>query len=234
MQRRSIIVTGVSSGIGEAIAKKLIADGMHVLGISRRSPKFSHENLKHFAFDLKRIKEIPSLCRSIIQTFPKVNGLLCNAGSGLFGNLEELSFAEIDAMIDIHLRSNFALIKTLLPHFKRQEMSDLLFMGSEAGLQGKRQGSIYCACKFALRGFAQALREECAGSHVRVSIIQPGMVRTSFHDSFSFEPGKEHCQALLPHDVAEAASLILNLPSNAVCDELILSPLKKVLHFKNR
>jgi NADP-dependent 3-hydroxy acid dehydrogenase YdfG len=91
---------------------------------------------------------------------------------------------------------------------------------------------VYCASKFALRGFAQALRDECANSGLRVSIVNPGMVQTAFFDELSFAPGTEGHQTLFPDDVADAVMSILNSRQGAVIDEINLSPAVKTIRFK--
>ncbi|MCZ6795808.1 MAG: SDR family NAD(P)-dependent oxidoreductase, partial [Planctomycetota bacterium] len=98
---------------------------------------------------------------------------------------------------------------------------------------GKRQGAVYCASKFALRGFAQALREECAASGVRVTIVNPGMVRTGFFDDLDFAPGEEPANYVLPEDVAEVVAAVLSMRRETVVDEINLSPLKKVVRFRS-
>ena len=101
-------------------------------------------------------------------------------------------------------------------------------MGSEAALRGAQQGSLYCASKFALRGFAQALREECTSSTVRVSLVNPGAVRTPFFEALDFEPGTEAENAIEPGDVADAIVQILQMRPGTVVDEINLSPQKRV------
>ena len=101
-------------------------------------------------------------------------------------------------------------------------------MGSEAGLRGSRRGSVYCASKFALRGFAQALREECAASGIRVTIINPGMVLTPFFDDLDFGPGPEPANYVLPEDIADLVTSILSTRSGTVFDEVDVSPLKRL------
>ncbi len=124
------------------------------------------------------------------------------------------------------------MTKALLPALKRKTNSDLIFIGSEAALKGSRKGAIYCASKFAIRGFTQALREECGKSNVRVCLINPGMVKTAFFDELAFEPGDHESNAILPEDVAVAVSYVLGSRMQMVIDEINLSPLNKVVKFK--
>jgi NADP-dependent 3-hydroxy acid dehydrogenase YdfG len=117
---------------------------------------------------------------------------------------------------------------------KQHEQGDIIFLGSEAALHGARQGSIYCASKFALRGFAQSLREECGKAHVRVTLINPGAVRTPFFRELSFEPGMAADNAINPLDIAAAVLLVLKSRPGTVFDEINLTPLNHVWQKKDK
>jgi len=119
-----------------------------------------------------------------------------------------------------------------LPRLKKKGFGDIVFIGSEAALQGSKNGAIYCASKFALRGFAQSLRAECAKGGVRISTINPGMVQTSFFESLDFQPGEEPANYIEPSDVSDVVKLILTARPGTVFDEINLSPLKKVIRSK--
>jgi 3-hydroxy acid dehydrogenase / malonic semialdehyde reductase len=231
---RTILVTGSSSGIGHAICKRLLENGHTVIGLARRSEsaELISERFHRFSIDLSKLERLPEFFEMLNTRFPQINTLICNAGKGQFGHLEQFSYAQIRSLMDLNFLSHTYLVKTFLPQFKQKERADILFIGSEASLSGKKKGSIYCATKFALRGFAQALREECATSNVRVSILQPGMVRTPFYDNLDFAPAEGHFHALHPNDIADAVDMILKLRKEAVCDEILLSPIKKVISFK--
>ena len=124
------------------------------------------------------------------------------------------------------------MVRQFLPALKKADGGNIIFIGSDAALSGGRKGAVYCASKFALRGFAQALREECARSEVAVSIIQPGMVKTPFYDELGFEPGPDPMNHIMPEDVADAIMMILAMRAGTVVDELVLTPQKKVIRFK--
>ncbi len=121
------------------------------------------------------------------------------------------------------------LAKAYLPLFKKRGTGHLIFIGSEAALKGSRKGAIYCASKFALRGLAQALRDECSKSNVRVTLVNPGMVNTAFYDELDFEPGQDPENYLLPEDVARSIDYILSTRAVLSVDEINLSPLKNVV-----
>ena len=124
--------------------------------------------------------------------------------------------------------SHVIVTKLFLPVLKKQGCGDIVFTGSEAALQGARQGSVYCASKFAIRGFAQALREECAKANIRVTLINPGAVRTAFFADLHFEPGPKPENAIEPEDIAKVLIMVLQARAGTVFDEINLSPLTQV------
>ena len=232
--KRTVLVTGASSGIGRAVAQRLLQLGHTVIGVSRDCSKFTRQmaNFSSVQLDLSRLNDIPPQIRQLQQQFPEIDAVVFSAGRGQFGSLEEFSYAQIEALMTINFTSQVFLTKALLPALKHKTHSDLIYIGSEAALKGSRKGALYCAGKFALRGFTQALREECANSNVRVCLINPGMVKTPFFDQLSFEPGEHESNAILPDDVAAAVAYVLESRPQMVIDEINLSPLNKVVKFK--
>lgn len=232
--KRTILVTGASSGIGRAIGRNLLEQGHTVIGISRDSARFktSKANFFPFQLDLAQLQHIPNKIRALEVRFPSLDAVVFSAGIGRFGSLEEFSYSQIQALMDINFISPAFLTRALLPALKRKARSDLIYIGSEAALKGSRKGSIYCASKFALRGFTQALREECSKEQVRVCLINPGMVQTAFFDNLSFAPGDDPANYLLSNDVAEAVSYAINSRTEMVVEEITLNPASKVIKKK--
>ena len=107
----------------------------------------------------------------------------------------------------------------------------MIFMGSEAALHGSQKGSLYCTAKFGLRGLAQSLRAEASSRGVRVTIINPGMVRTPFFDDLAFRPGPDAYHGLETTQVARSVDMVLDADPGAVFDEINLSPMKRVIAF---
>jgi len=232
--RRTVLVTGASSGIGRAVAQRLLQQGHIVIGVSRDCRKFTRQmdNFSAVQLDLSQLNELPQRIQHLQQAFPNINAVVFCAGIGRFGSLEEFSYLQIEALMNLNFTSQVYLTKALLPALKSKANSDLIYIGSEAALKGSRKGSIYCASKFALRGFTQALREECGKSNVRVCLINPGMVKTAFFESLTFEPGDHDSNSISSEDVATAVSYVLESRFQIVIDEINLSPLNKVIKFK--
>jgi NADP-dependent 3-hydroxy acid dehydrogenase YdfG len=232
--KRNVLVTGAGSGIGRAVARNLLQQGHHVIGMSRDCGKFIRqmEGFSSVQLDLSRLNDLPQKLRELEQTFPEIDAVVFCAGMGQFGSVEEFSYAQIEDLMTLNFTSQAFLTRALLPALKRKDHSDLIFIGSEAALKGSRKGAVYCASKFAVRGFTQALREECGKSNVRVCLINPGMVKTAFFKQLSFEPGDDESNFIEPEDVAEAVSYVLNSRAQIVVEEINLSPLNKVVKFK--
>lgn len=226
-----IIVSGASSGIGLAMSQALLEKGYRVLGIADQfdGGSISHENFSAQILDMSDLDKLPAAIAELVESIElPVKALINNAGMGKMGFLEQLSVKDMRRLMDVNFMSHAIVTKAFLPLLKKQAHGDIVFTGSEAALKGARQGSIYCASKFAIRGFAQALREECGKSGVRVSIINPGAVRTPFFDDLHFEPGSEPVNAIEPEDIAQMLLTVIEARPGTVFDEITLSPLNQV------
>ncbi len=230
---RTIVVTGASSGIGRAIAMLLLEQGHRVIGIARDFSKSPYDAalFTAIATDLSDLEKLPAWLDTLASEHGSIDGVICCAGKGRFGSLEEFSYKQIRSLLEINLTSQIYLVRALLPGMKQRGRGDIIFMGSEAARAGGKRGAVYSAAKFGLRGLAQSLREECAATGVRVSIINPGMVKTAFFDQLDFRHGEEPDNYIQPEDVARAALTILEAREGTVFDEINLSPQKKVVRF---
>ena len=234
MKDKCVLVTGSSSGIGYEITSKLLDLGAKVIGIARNHEKSNLENKNYITYncDVSVRQELEILLKQILKNHPQINCLISNAGSGVFGPIENFSTLQIDNFMATNLTSHIVITKLLLPHFKTNKIGDIIFIGSEAGLLGAKNGSLYCAAKFGLRGFSQALIKDVAKNNIRVSIINPGMVRTAFFDNLNFEPGIDVANAINIKDISSTVTYLLNLNRNTIVDEINLSPSKKAIKIK--
>ena len=234
MKDKCVLVTGSSSGIGYEITLKLLGLGAKVIGIARNHDRSKIENKNYTTYkgDVSAHQKLEILMKQILKKHPQINCFISNAGYGDFGPLENFSTLQIKNFIATNLTSHMVITKLLLPHFKRIKIGDIIFIGSEAGLLGAKNGSLYCAAKFGLRGFSEALSKDVANKNIRVSIINPGMIRTNFFENLNFEPGNDEENAINIKDVSSTVAYILDLSRNTIVDEINLSPLKKAIKFK--
>ena len=234
MEDKCVLVTGSSSGIGYEITSKLLDLGAKVIGIARNHDKSNLENKNYITYncDVSIHDKLEMLLKQILKNHPEINCLISNAGYGNFGPLENYSTLQINKFLSTNLTSHLVITKHLLPHFKRNKMGDIIFIGSEAGLSGAKNGSLYCTAKFGLKGFSEALSKDVVNNNIRVSIINPGMVRTDFFENLNFEPGDSEENAISLRDVSSTVAYILGLSRNTIVDEINLSPSKKAIKFK--
>lgn len=232
MNQRTLLVTGCSRGIGLAVTQRLLDEGHAVIGISREVPDIQHEGFSHIRLDLSELAALPDRLKQIAKDHPGIDGLVLNAGMGRFGALEQFSVAQIHQLVDLNLTSQILIAREFVPRLKKQGSGDLVFIGSEAALKGGKNGAVYSATKFALRGLVQALQEECSSNGVRIGIVNPGMVNTSFFDELNFQPGEESDQHLKAGDVADAVMSMLGARAGAMIQEINLQPQKRVIRFE--
>lgn len=228
---KQVVLTGSTSGIGRAIAEHLLAQGIEVIGVARDHSKVAAFDAGYYAhaIDLAEQKGLESKFKAIRATYADIDTLICCSGYGRFVELEQFSYTEMDKMLRVNFLSQALLVKILLPQLKQQSNAKIIFMGSEAALTGQKKGSMYCASKFALRGFAQSLRQECRTSDVAVSIVNPGMVDTAFFDTLNFKPGSEKQHSIGVWQIVDIVDMILNMKNNCVLDEVNCQPITKVI-----
>jgi short-subunit dehydrogenase len=232
---KAFIVTGASSGIGKAVAVMLLKNNARVIALAGRGLRNSAPQ-SELAGDLKVVhcnlgitKDIEDCFSRIIKSEPRLDGVVLCHGYGDFGSIEEFSSIQIQDLVNVNLVSNMLICRVIVPVLKKQKTGDIILIGSESGLKGGKKGAVYCATKFGINGFVEALREECAASGIRVSVVNPGMVKTAFFDKLNFAPGEDRDNYLRGEDVANAVSLLLEMPQGSVIDKINLSPQKNVI-----
>ena len=230
---RKVLVTGSSDGIGRSITVSLLNSGAKVIGLARDHSKFNPETKNYIKYktDFSNEEILLDTIAKIIKDHKDLDCLVSNAGFGKFGTLETFSTKEINDFIFTNLTSHMILTNKILPHLKKIRKGNIIFIGSESALKGGKNGSLYSAAKFGLRGFSQSIREESCSKNIHVSLINPGMVRTSFFNNLDFMPGEDKSNAIEPDDIGKIIIDILSTRNGSVIEEINLSPLKKVIKF---
>ena len=216
------VVTGAGRGIGAATALTLGHAGARVVVTARtaddlealvgRIERFGGEGLAVPA-DLTREEDVERLKAAVLERFGSVDILVNNAGVGKYGPLSSLTAADYDWMMDTNMRSSFLCTSAFLPGMLEQRQGWIVFVASVAGLKGLPHESVYCASKFAQIGFAQALDYETREQGVKVSVVAPGGV----HTTFAFGTGRTEDDPRLggmmeAQDVAEAVLFAVTQP----------------------
>lgn len=183
-----ILLTGASGGIGQAAARRFHAAGATLLLTGR-----SGEALARLAGDLGGARTTPGwlatdLCDpaqvselAAYATAWECNAVVHAAGVPAFGRLDQASPEHMAAVLQTNLLAPMLLTRALLPHLLRQERAQLVYVGSVLGAIGLPGFSVYAASKFGLRGFAEALRRELAGTSARVQYLGPRSTHTAFN-----------------------------------------------------
>jgi uncharacterized protein len=201
---RTVLLTGATGGLGHAIARRLRAAGAELVLTGRRTdvlePLATETGARSLAVDLADAAAVQRLASECAD----VDVLVSNAGLPASGQLTSFSVEEIDRALAVNLRAPMVLARQLAEGMVARRSGHLVFMSSLAGKLGTPRSSVYSATKFALRGFAQSLREDLRPSGVGVSAIFPGFVRDAgmFHDTGTkLPPG---VGTVTPEAVAEA------------------------------
>lgn len=216
------VITGASRGIGRATALTLGQAGAGIVATARTEPELTElvERVQRFGgealaviADLTQDEDVERLKTAALERFGRVDILVNNAGVGKYGPLGSLSSADYDWMMNTNMRSSFLCTAALLPGMLERRAGWVVFVASVAGLKGLPHESVYCASKFAQVGFAQALDYETREQGVKVSVIAPGGV----HTTFAFGTGRTEEDPRLAgmmdaQDVAEAVLFAVTQP----------------------
>jgi uncharacterized protein len=201
----TILLTGATGGIGQAIARALHARGGELILTGRRTDVLEPlatelDGARTLAVDLSD----PAAVERLVADAGEVDILVANAGLPAAGRLESFTMEEIDRALDVNLRAPIALAHALVPGMVERGRGHLSFMSSLSGKSATPQTSIYNATKFGLRGFAAALRADLRENGVEVSAVFPGFIRDAgmFADSGTKLPTGVGTRS--PQDVARA------------------------------
>jgi len=181
MKSEVIVVTGASSGLGAATASLLAEAGHRVYGASRGSGgSLEGRSFKPLFMDVTRDDSVATAFASVLRAEERIDALVCCAGSGIAGSVEETSIEEARSQFETNYFGTLRTIKALLPHFRKAGGGRIVVLSSIAGRLGLPFQAFYSSSKFALEGLVEALRLEVGGMGIDVCLVEPGDHRTGF------------------------------------------------------
>ena len=223
LQGKHYIVTGGSSGIGKAIAEKLLEEGAAVLITGRDGQKVEDVAASIGAVPLKADvaspEDVAETYRVFDERFGRLDGLINNAGVGARKELDQLTAEDIRKIHDVNVTGAAMMASHAASRFKEQKGGDIVNIGSTAGMNGIHGGSAYVSSKFALRGMNYCWQHELRPYNVRVMLVQPSEVTTAFGQEERKER-EEDPQKLRPEEIAHAVKSNLKMEGRGFVPEL--------------
>jgi NADP-dependent 3-hydroxy acid dehydrogenase YdfG len=234
------VITGASSGIGAATASLLAAAGAKVVMGARREDRLHalKDEIAARSGEALAVRcdvTVRDDCEALLQTgidrWGRVDVLINNAGIMPLSFVKSLQVDEWERMIDVNIKGVLFCTAAALPHLLAQESGHIVNISSIAGKRVIPSGSVYCATKFAVNAFSDALRLELsARKNIRVTCIQPGIVATELADAItdphlaSFQKHIKGIEALQAEDIANAILYAVQAPAHVNVNEIVLRP----------
>ncbi|MEO4052578.1 SDR family NAD(P)-dependent oxidoreductase [Solibacillus sp. CAU 1738] len=230
MNKKTIFVTGATSGIGLKITELCIAKGYTVYATGRNYASLNRlTTIGAIAIqaDLRQKGDIDR----VVSELPCIDVAILNAGLGIFENAFDLTDEHIDEMIDVNVRAPIYLAKRLIPKMMEHQNGHMIFISSQAGKVATRKASVYAATKHAITGFIDGLRLEVAPYNIKVTGIFPGPIDTPFlQKADATNAYRETIKRFLlaPEEVANAVVKTIDKPVRAVHLPRIMSITSKL------
>jgi NADP-dependent 3-hydroxy acid dehydrogenase YdfG len=239
------LVTGASSGIGEATAKRLAADGAAVAVAARRLDRLERlvEEIddaggKALAIeaDVTDRAAAEALVERTVKELGRLDTVVNNAGVMLLGPALEAPIEEWERMVDLNVKGLLYVAKAALPHLIKSAdeaprlVTDMVNISSVAGRRAREGSAVYNATKFGVGAFSEALRQEVTEQHVRISLVEPGAVITELSSHNRPEVLEElkgrfgEIERLEADDIADAISYIVTRPRHVAINEILVRP----------
>jgi NAD(P)-dependent dehydrogenase (short-subunit alcohol dehydrogenase family) len=208
MTKRSpvVLVTGVSSGIGRAVADAFAAKGFEVFGTSR-NPRTTQPvaGVELVQLDVTDDASVAAAVSTVVQRAGRIDIVVNNAGAGVFGAAEETSIAQAQQLFDTNFFGLVRLTREVLPYLRAQRSGRIINIGSVLGFLPSPYGSLYAASKHAVEGYSESVDHETRDFGVRVSVVEPGYTNTSFEANAtdadspldSYEAVREHVKQVI-------------------------------------
>lgn len=217
------LITGTTSGIGNAIAKKLLKDNWNVTGIARSQSVFADTNYTHICMDLCDTASLQNTIKALLKE-TDFSLLINNAGVGYYAPHEELSAAQLHEILTVNVEVPMLLSKLLLRQLKQNQGTIINISSITAKNNNNTHGAAYGASKAALTSFGTSLFEEVRKYGVRVINIHPEMTVTALYRNASFEASTDDGCSLTPDDIADAVMYAVNAPKGTVINDITLRP----------
>ncbi len=186
MKNKIWLITGISSGLGKALAEFVIKKGDFVIGTFRHQSqvvefnKKNNKSAKAILLDITDEKSVENNVGEIISKYGKIDVLVNNAGMGFVGAIEETSMKEVRSVFEPNFFGTLKMTQTVLPFMRKEKKGHIIQISSHGGIKAFAGFGIYNASKFALEGFSEAMAQEVAPLGIKVSIVEPGPFRTNF------------------------------------------------------
>ena len=238
IEGKVVVITGGSSGLGEATARHLAEKGATVAIAARRRDRLDRivadvasagGRAKGYQVDVAQRAQIDALVTNVMKDFGRIDVLVNNAGVMPIAPLSQRRVDEWDRMIDVNVKGLLYGIAAALPVFEKQQAGHFINLGSVAGIKVfSPGGTVYSATKFAVRAISEGLRHEVGGK-IRVTVVEPGAVDSElkFHtlDGASREFVVEfYKQAIPASSVARAIAYAIEQPADVDINEIVLRP----------
>ncbi|TON30160.1 SDR family oxidoreductase [Vibrio parahaemolyticus] len=236
--KKLVVITGASSGIGEAIARRFSEEGHPLLLVARRVERLEALNLPNTLCEKVDVTDQASLITAIEKAeaqFGPADVLVNNAGVMLLGQIDTQDAAEWKRMFDVNVLGLLNGMHSVLASMKARNSGTIINISSIAGKKTFPDHAAYCGTKFAVQAISENVREEVAASNVRVTTIAPGAVETELLSHTTSQDIKDGYDAwkvdmggvLAADDVARAVMFAYQQPQNVCIREIALAPTKQ-------
>jgi len=237
VEKKVIVITGASSGIGEATAKLLAKHGATVVLGARRSERLeaiakeirtAGGTAEYQTLDVTQRSQLEAIVQFAQSKFGRVDVLINNAGVMPLSALDQLKVDEWDRMIDVNIKGVLYGIAAALPVMKAQKAGQIINLSSIGGHAVSPTAAVYCATKFAVGAISEGLRQEVGGD-IRVTVISPGVTESELADSISDEAAKKGMQEFrkisIPAEaIARSILFAIEQPDDVDISEIIVRP----------
>ena len=237
---KTAIITGASSGIGQATAKVLAGKGYHVILAARREDRLMElkneieaagGTAEYKVTDVTSAEEMRALAEAALEKNGKIDVLVNNAGLMPLSLMNKLKVDEWDRMIDVNIKGVLYGIAAVLPIMEKQKSGHIVNISSVAGHSIFKGSAVYSGTKFAVRAISEGLRQEIDPSHeIRVTIISPGAVETELTDTITDEDLLSamkkggSMKVLEAQDIANAIAYSVEQPAHVDVNEILIRP----------